>query len=61
MHYTPILKMQKKFDEYWPKIKDDAVACQLLDPTFKHSTFKSSSNKQNVRYFSIYSFIKNFI
>ncbi len=46
-----ILKMQKKFDEYWPIIKDDAIACQLLDPRFKHYTLKSNTNKQNVKVF----------
>lgn len=51
---SSILKMQKKFDEYWPKIKDDALACQLLYPRFKHSTFKSTSNKQNVRFLKDY-------
>ena len=45
-----ILKMQKKFDEYWPIIKDDAIACQLLDPRFKHYTLKSATNKQNVKF-----------
>jgi hypothetical protein len=29
---SSILKMQTKLDEYWPKIKDDALVCQLLDP-----------------------------
>jgi hypothetical protein len=47
---SSILKMQKKFDEYWPKIKDDAIACQLLDPRFKHYTLKSATNKQNVKF-----------
>ena len=46
-----ILKMQAKFDEYWPKIKEDALACQLLDPRFKHSTIKSTVSKQTVGFF----------
>ena len=45
-----ILKMQNKLDDYWPKIKDYAIVCQLLDPRFKHSTLKSSANKQAVRF-----------
>jgi hypothetical protein len=48
---SSIIKMQKKFDEYWPIIKDDAIACQLLDPRFKHYTLKSNTNKQNVKVF----------
>jgi hypothetical protein len=45
---SSILKMQNKLDEYWPKIKDVALVCQLLDPRFKHSTLKSAANKQTV-------------
>ena len=40
--------MQTKLDEYWPKIKDDALISQLIDPRFNHSTLKSSANKQAV-------------
>ena len=47
---SSISKMQTKLDEYWPKIKDDAIVCQLLDPRFKHSTLKSTANKQSVRF-----------
>jgi hypothetical protein len=45
---SSIFKMQTKLGEYWPKIKDAALVCQLLDPRFKHSTLKSAANKQTV-------------
>jgi hypothetical protein len=35
---SSVVKMQTKLDEYWPKIKDDALIFQLLDPGFKHTT-----------------------
>ena len=45
---SSVVKMQTKLDEYWPKIKDDALISQLIDPRFNHSTLKSSANKQTV-------------
>ena len=45
---SSVVKMQTKLDEYWPKIKYDALVCQLLNPRFKHFTRKSSANKQTV-------------
>jgi hypothetical protein len=48
---SSIFKMQKTFDEYWPKIKDDAIACQLLGPRFKHYTFKKCYKKRKRKIF----------
>ena len=30
-----IKRMKNKFNEYWPKFKDYALVCMILDPRFK--------------------------
>ena len=58
-----IKRMKNKFNEYWPKFKDYALICMILDPRFKlyflvnlnekkeaKDLFISNYNKYNLKY-----------
>ncbi len=42
-----ICSIQDKMNEYWPKIKEIAAVCMMLDPRQKANLFSNSTEKKN--------------